>query len=277
MNSESMRMLNQSNNINELSFLARNHNQVEIGGHRINFINRTRALVRCCSFCRASGHIITNCNDERLINFNRTLIDKKNDLEFVTDAVSYFKIWLLSLNTDLIKGYAIRYCSALTRHSITVCVVKIIQHIWNVPIIPNNLNVNEYIPFIQQTIMDNNIHYLDLRLSEFLNDIQNYEDLASENKKHNIQAVLCIEIDNDETNKNDVTQVEDCSICYDETHVKDMVSLNCNHNFCGTCIKKVLTTCNIEKSPCCALCRTTITTMNIKNVEILNNIKENLL
>lgn len=247
-----------------------------ISNRQFNFISRTRQLIRRCSFCRSDAHNVLNCNDNRLINFNQTLQDKRNELQYIQDAVTYFKIWLFSLDPELIKAYAVRYCAVNTRTTHENCVIKIIQYIWLTEInisIPNEISIHDYIPFIQETIRDYNMDYLDLRLSAALNTIQSLEDEASETKKHKIEVTLCIEIDN--TNSNDLEEQE-CSICYNENKICDMVTLNCNHSFCVTCIKKILTTCKTDKKPCCALCRADISKFNIKNPEVLNNLKENL-
>lgn len=236
--------------------------------NQFNFINRTRQLIRRCSFCRCAGHNVTNCNDERLVNFNESLVEKKNELQYLPDAVTYFQVWLISLDPELIKAYAVRYCGANMRTNIELCVVKILQHIWLTEIQTEiNINTEDYIPLIQEIIRENNIEYLDLRLSTFLHEITSQELQSSENRKHNIKVTLCIQI-NDE--------LEDCSVCYNDIKNSDMVTLNCNHRFCGTCVKKILITCNIDKTACCALCRGQITTFHINNQEIFDNLKENL-
>ena len=259
---------------------SRTSSQVNIiNNSQFNFISRTRQLIRRCSFCRSDTHNVSNCNDDRLVNFNQTLQDKRDELQYIQDAVDYFKIWLFSLDPELIKAYAVRYCHVNTRTPHENCVIKIIQHIWLAEInvnIPNQISINDYIPFIQETIRDYNIDYLDLRLSAVLNAIESLEEEASENKKHKIEVTLCVEIETENTHSKDVEQPTDCSICYNEIKKFDMVTLNCNHSFCVTCVKKTLTTCKTDKTPCCALCRGEISKFNIKNPEVLNNLKENL-
>jgi hypothetical protein len=61
---------------------------------------------------------------------------------------------------------------------------------------------------------------------------------------------------------------EDCSICYEEVEISDEVVLNCGHQFCGLCIDKTINTYTNYGKPLCALCRTEISTLNIKNQEI---------
>jgi hypothetical protein len=61
---------------------------------------------------------------------------------------------------------------------------------------------------------------------------------------------------------------EDCSICYEEVEISDEIVLNCGHQFCGLCIDKTINTYTNYGKPSCALCRTEISTLNIKNQEI---------
>lgn len=53
----------------------------------------------------------------------------------------------------------------------------------------------------------------------------------------------------------------ECSICYDEISKNNKVRLNCNHEFCGSCIAI-----HIKKTPSanvkCPMCRTDISTVN---------------
>jgi hypothetical protein len=68
--------------------------------------------------------------------------------------------------------------------------------------------------------------------------------------------------------------VEDCSICYDNTNYTNLVKLNCNHEFCGCCIKNTLNHHDKLCSPSCALCRQPISRFTVKNVETYNLIAE---
>lgn len=89
--------------------------------------NRNGAIMqRCCSFCRRVGHRITNCNDDRLSNFYRTCTEY-----IVNNGLNTFKNFLLNqayLDPNLIKAFAIRYCSNVTtRDQIGVCINNIVH------------------------------------------------------------------------------------------------------------------------------------------------------
>jgi hypothetical protein len=61
-------------------------------------------------------------------------------------------------------------------------------------------------------------------------------------------------------------EVKQCPICYEETPEINLMHTNCNHTFCNTCITRHLDTERNKRHPHCPMCRSTITTMNIKSI-----------
>ena len=61
----------------------------------------------------------------------------------------------------------------------------------------------------------------------------------------------------------------ECAICYNDTRNTHFVKLNCTHTFCNSCIKKSFQHTTISAIPCCALCRSVISsvTFNDKNIQ----------
>jgi hypothetical protein len=55
---------------------------------------------------------------------------------------------------------------------------------------------------------------------------------------------------------------EDCCICYNPMTDADFVQLNCNHQYCKSCIKKWM---SIKTNTSCPMCRTKITTIKTQN------------
>ena len=74
----------------------------------------------------------------------------------------------------------------------------------------------------------------------------------------------------------DVNESCDCVICWENVKIMDTVTLNCNHTFCAGCIKNILVSnsSNNGQKPCCALCRQTMKTFQVKDVETYNSISE---
>jgi len=251
-----------------------------------NFLTRTRQLIRRCSCCRSEGHNITQCNDPNLINFQTILTNRRDELREIhsidlNNKISYFETWLYGQDHNLVKSYAMRFCGAYSRNNLQICVQKIISLIWNIQpdsfgsILPiYNYNSLPALPIpLPISIMDISqypIGYIDNILIELLDSIRNNNSQPNENKKFEINTVLCVEVE-------DLEKEEECNICYEKTKNLNMVTLNCKHKFCGGCVSQTLKKCNKFKLPNCALCRTKIDCILVNNPEIINTLKENLL
>jgi hypothetical protein len=79
--------------------------------------------------------------------------------------------------------------------------------------------------------------------------------------KYNISPLLV----SDEV---EVEGVEDCAICYESIKGVDLITLNCSHKFCGSCITHILENHNINSKPTCALCRTYMCKFDIQNPDV---------
>ncbi len=246
-----------------------------------NFLNRTRQLTRRCSFCRSEGHNISQCNDSELINFQRNLTSRRDELREihsidVYNKISYFETWLYGQDIHLVKSYAMRFCGAYARNNIQLCVQKIIQILWNVE---TNLYgllsqideiTEDYVPLPVMSIMDISIE--EFNLADYLVDIGNNNEesrLLNENRKFKINPILCVDAEN-------LDAEEDCNICFEKTQFRNMITLNCNHKFCGGCVSQTLKKCSKFKLPDCAMCRTKINCISVNDFEILKALKENL-
>jgi hypothetical protein len=140
--------------------------------------------------------------------------------------------------------------------------------------------IHDYIALPAVSILQDSFNTLDLNLEEFLAGLRNERERTSENRKYNITGVLCIEIESEERTTNQILEeletIENCNICYEDKQNRHMVSLNCKHNFCGTCLSSILKKCNPLSFPNCALCRAKIEFLIVKDEETLNTLKENL-
>ena len=243
-----------------------------------NFLSRTRQLIRRCSCCRSEEHNITQCNDSRLVIFQTNLTNRRDELREipsidVDNKIAYFETWLYGQDHNLVKSYAMRFCGAYSRSSLQLCVSKIVSFIWNVEqdMWGNLVQFQEYVPLPNVIISQDSLDSLDFRLAEFLSGLRNIQEETSENRKYNINGVLCVESDSQ-----NLETIENCNICYEDKQNRHMVSLNCNHKFCGTCLSSILKKCNSLNFPTCAMCRTKIELLIVKDEEILNTLKENL-
>ena len=252
------------------------------------FLTRTRQLIRRCSCCRSDEHNITQCNDPLLLIFQTNLTNRRDELREIPsididNKISYFETWLYGQDHHLIKSYAMRFCGAYSRNSLQLCVSKIISFIWSVEqdMWGNQIQSQDYISLPPLSILEYSLNSLDFNLEEFLVGLRNNHEETSENRKYNISSLLCTEIESENRTTTQILEeletIENCNICYEDKQNRHMVSLNCNHNFCGTCLSSVLKKCNPHNFPNCAMCRTKIGFLIVKDEEILNTLKENLI
>jgi hypothetical protein len=144
----------------------------------------------------------------------------------------------------------------------------------------NQIQPQDYISLPPVSILEHSSNSLDFNLEEFLAGLRNYQEETSETRKYNISGFLCIEIESENRTSYQILEeletIENCNICYEDKKNRHMVSLNCKHNFCGTCLSTTLKKCNPHSFPNCAMCRTKINFLIVKDEEILNTLKENL-
>jgi hypothetical protein len=175
-----------------------------------------------------------------------------------------------------------RFCGAYSRNSLQLCVSKIVSFIWDVEqdFWGNQMPAHEYISLRSVNVSQESLDSLDLRLAEFLAGLNNHSEQTSETRKYNITGILCNEIESEERTTKQILEeldtIENCNICYEDKQNRHMVSLNCKHNFCGTCMSSTFKKCNPLSLPTCAMCRTKISFLIVKDEEILNTLKENL-
>lgn len=244
-----------------------------------NFLTRTRELIRRCSCCRSTEHIITNCNDPTLLNFKTTLINRRDELREIPsidvgNKIMYFETWLYGQDNNLIKSFAMRYCGAYSRNNLQLCVQKIISVIWDVEqdMFGSLTPLHEFTPLPPISIMDISqypLDYLDIRLAEMLGDLRNNHEKSNENRKFKINTILCLDAE-------DLDAEEDCNICFEKTQFRNMVTLNCNHKFCGECVSQTFKKCNEFKLPNCAMCRAEVDWLLVNEQKIFDKLKENI-
>ena len=106
---------------------------------------------------------------------------------------------------------------------------------------------------------------------EFMNYVRNLMDEFdnsenNNNNKYNINAVMA-----EGENKCE----HECCICLNDTIERDnIVKLNCQHQFCADCIITTLKKYNNHIEPRCALCRDTITRIEVNHVGVLEQLNQ---
>jgi hypothetical protein len=237
---------------------------------------------RCCSFCRNTGHNITTCNDDRLLEFERLCITSETNL-----GSAAFKEWLLGYSLqhqNVTRAYAVRYCGCSVRNYLMTCVDHIVRRISGLNDFqqprepPSQSNYDSELwnrlrrgvlsasqtPLLHQMFVGaNNIEEL-MSAMLFVEMITRVRDDLTRSRKFNIQ-----------TNVVECSQSNtcECNICYESKLKPEFVKLNCGHEFCKDCLKQFLQNVRTEQ-PLCAFCRSEIINMELTSEDIRNEFNE---
>ena len=253
-----------------------------------------RQNVRHCSYCKDPNHVINFCNHPSLHQFELELMDRKEFIntnylnESLSSKINYFEtsiFYVIPLERSLkkkVRAFATSKCGSLANKLYYEHFKSISKYIWydeleaeriirqnEVDTIINLLNINPT-ELNRETIVGNNgeiLGWIDRSPDTALNRLLMYSEnllraLIPPEKKYMIQkSEIYKEILNENIHK-------DCSICYEEKEQCCFVKLNCEHEFCGTCVKTII---DKNNKPSCAFCRT-----NIEKLEVYNNENEQL-
>jgi len=102
-----------------------------------------------------------------------------------------------------------------------------------------------------------------------LNLAQQFEAVVEEPiKKYHINTLLYCQESDEELEKE-----SECPICYDPIKLQDSVTLNCNHQYCYTCVSTVCQTHkNPHANPGCALCREPMSMFYVKTDDMFDQL-----
>jgi hypothetical protein len=236
--------------------------------------------IRRCSFCRIQGHNVSSCNDNRLIEFEQLCIARYANSE----SINYFESWLLDFYIGfpcLVKSYAVRYCGTTIRNYGMIHTAAISIRIQSLPIRrrppPSISLTNELFQLYNNDFGEQHpLTYQEI-VSHFLNLLETIQSTRRRERKFNIQTIITENTCCAETGTEaEVEEQCECSICYETLDKPTFIKLNCGHEFCKNCIKQLLQN-EQRQIPCCAFCRTTICTFEMKSQEIRNEFNDLLM
>jgi hypothetical protein len=280
-----------------------------ISEHRSQRIINQR-YVRRCSFCRSPGHNITSCNSDRVTEFEVICASEVRNINNPFD----FKNWLHTNYSEtpmLLKTFVIKKFGVTTRVNVSRCIDMITDYIFRT--YKNNTRIhtreqtlmndlrdihntdtenfeNDLINFLTQL---RNVNYREeiepqfhetpnierMIMRELFLHIYNNNNVNREQETENVKFNINLIHNNADENKNDNTNNKTlennimCNICWDEKEQNKFIKFGCNHEFCKDC---VITSFRGEqrKQPCCALCRSEITTLTYTNEDIRSELDE---
>lgn len=245
----------------------------------------------CCSYCREEGHNITKCGSPQIAE-----LDKRGDEIGLFDVIV-----LMFCNSDALN-YAIVYnerynFTKMWLNKLTIQEIKVLtfKHKFH------EINKNESIENQKKRLF---YYYFDDRISNYsytdyaalLFDMRNiskdkfgtyskmYVDLIEEpelkrelkNELERISEYLYpskkfnIKITSTKAKAKTPSTTKECPICYET--MKTIITTNCNHEFCDSCIKSYFDSC--EKHPSCPLCRESVMELKTTNKKIEQMLKK---
>jgi hypothetical protein len=115
-------------------------------------------------------------------------------------------------------------------------------------------------------VLDNIVNRFQYTFNDLVRNLMTDFDSADANSlEKKFDIVPCLKPDSVAETTDDI----ECCICMrEEVKLKDLVKLNCGHQFCGECVTKTLEKQSAEnKAVSCALCRTCITQIDVRTSE----------
>ena len=201
-----------------------------------------------CFYCKRTGHNVRSCNSIDLILFHELCRLKiaryENTINMPRDKmINNFVIWMgfYIINENLYNTlYA--YCKSLLK-------------------IKQNFAFINYLKFVTNKLfrLEDDYNHEIIRNSSWENTKTFFRtEFIKMNPDHFHSITSCIK------RSNLSASTQECCICYEIKQSCQFITLNCNHNFCITCISNQLSI-NSNKIPTCAYCRTAIEKVNCPN------------
>jgi len=259
----------------------------------VNVLPPSIRRYQCCSFCRQPGHNLTTCNSDILREFE--VICATQVLQ--TNTHDEFKNWLIQNYRSehiLIKTFTIKKFRITARESIERCMDLITEYIFAIYKNTNevaeqeNQFENDLMSFIQEfsterqeiresipeidvvrtmerMLMREMMFGMMTRMLTNLNNVNN----ANLNQKLNILSSI------EHNDNEDINEICECSICYDEKELHNFVKLGCNHDFCKDCLITTIKTSQINgNNLSCALCRSQVKSVKSRTHNVYSEVAE---
>jgi len=247
-----------------------------------------------CSYCGESNHNIRNCVDPSIwIHYNHI----KNIFQSSVNIDHFITIICRYYNLSIIRVVSVKFTYSKASLNKKEHAFKLYNH-FHYPYTPDS--IPSYAQDLNQIEEPNDITwYIDRNpmrniIDEMIplyNDFINYENyIAAEDEFILIPRNLENDFEEVSKNKYYITPIvsrykykekenkelctsDNCPICYETLKYEDTVTLNCNHEFCKTCIIQTLHSVK-NSDPSCALCRTKICSMLVPDVKTYDTVAE---
>jgi hypothetical protein len=245
---------------------------------------------RCCSFCAEAGHNIRTCPDHRIkgayLHLIVTWVLPRIGYEFTQeDHASLFTYLGYTIPRILLYAVGSHYCQTRKTDFVQTHASRICEKVSNEHAHINTLNETQrdewcidmigmpYRAFVTpdpDSVMtlpdeddtleeDNNLEVVTFFEDRTPVEVTPYHPVVQ-------PFLLCLE------SAEELAQLTECVICQEDQAMIHMTTTNCGHLFCHTCMCLHIE--SKAETPACPLCRSAVTSLDIKDVEALNTIDE---
>lgn len=207
-------------------------------------VSDLRRLLRKCSYCRETGHNISNCNHNSLSQFHDLCIT----IKIQTENPLLFAHWLATTSLELINGNTLIKSYGVSKHG---CRLRDNMHII-IEKITNNMyglieNINE--DYVRLPELDtNNRPSIFSEMISFSLMTNLLSRVSTHTPIHPQEEEVVIKLIYNKNVNKDIDNIE-CPVCYETKDNTEIIKLNCNHNFCKCCTKQIVN--NKPDCPCC--------------------------
>jgi len=232
-------------------------------------VNNNSKTTYHCSFCNGTDHKINRCNSPEIEALHKKTLEATIFNRFVSLSSQYILfIWLEELSIKQLQVLCYRFDRRITLNKNRVSYITELQ----------NRYFNEELPDViskdlLDEISDENYNYFkELWISKqphlFRDIVRITNRLRPIQRKFCIRPLLVLNCDD---------CFKSCPICLtDDICSSKMISTSCDHEYCSSCFITYLKSLNTEpcKEPSCALCRSNITSLKIKNEDLFKEYNE---
>ena len=213
--------------------------EAEIINLVINTVTRRPRAPRCCSHCGEEGHTIRRCNDDRIRELE---VECARRVQHYTGAeFTEFLNNEFQTEPTLIRALAMKKCQ-ITMRSTKDQVVRAVSDYISKTYVYGARDI--YDAFTGHSAFRTDANEADTDEENELTDIMvrsmTYalmremliyafmNSVRSEQNNNKLNIISSVKNDENE----DINQLCECGICYEEKKVADHVKFNCNHEFC---------------------------------------------
>jgi len=226
----------------------------------IKTLNKMQTSHHACSHCGTLGHNIRTCNDPEIENVwqNVLHIGNANIANYTEeDFGEQGRFLACDVSNRVVRAMAIQYCGARLTDSAYTLYEKIFIGI--------KAKYAQWSTHWLSEASDDLAESIEIIDVVDMNEPTIRVDSLDNNWK--VQPMmLCLET------ASELAVEVDCPICFDAVKQIQTLTTNCNHVFCKDCLCKHLDNTRVDASPACPMCRTTIKTVEIKDIDFYDEL-----